>query len=210
MHIITKKVTLLPASFVGTRIGIEITDEDLTWGMSSGSLAAESESVRIDWGDGTSETRAGISQLTHTYAAPGRYVVSLSDDLATLKVAVITKTSPFYAYAKRITAFFSNAQRLVELPTLAFVDASSLRTLDLSQSNIKTLGNNTFKGCTALQPELFFPSVTNPGGSTFKDCKQLTRIHFSDSNKAEITSLSSFQTDPTLGTGILDICWFDL
>lgn len=199
-----------PPPFVGTKLGIEITADDLTWGMASGRLADGSEVVRIDGGDGTRETKSGISQIVHTYPALGRYVVSLSDDLAALKAAVITKTSPFYAYAKRITDIWSNAQRLDELPTVAFLDATSLRTLDLSQSSIETLGNNSFKGCTALQPELFLPSVTKPNGAVFSGCTQLEAIHFAEANEAAITSLPSFNADPTLGTGVPKVCRFDL
>ena len=107
MHIITKKVRLIPASiWSGIRLTIEVPDDDPTWGIFASTAPAKSD-INVEWGDGTSDHFTGsIRQETHTYPQGGRYFVTISDVITMLVISNANSDSPFHAkYAPRIIHF---------------------------------------------------------------------------------------------------------
>ena len=197
MHIITKKVTLLPVPFIGTQLYISITSEAMTYGFFGGTLADGSSAVTVDWGDGSVETLAEFSRVEHTYAAPGDYRVRLSDDLAAFGQSS-TRETAFRTYAERTRSVTSNAVRLNELDAGAFRSAVNLTTADFSQSTLAFIGTSAFSTCPALGPVLSFPKVSALGTSIFNASPSVLEIHFSKAHEAEIRATEAFKAVPPL------------
>ena len=204
------KTTLLSAEppFVGTRIGLRLTDT-LTWGIYAATLAEGSAAVEIDWGDGTRQTCETVSELTHTYPAPGEYEVRISDDIAELGCAFIN-TDFFDVYAPLILSAKSNATKLASAAAYCFGNAVNLSEVDLP---IKSIELAAFFNCFALiEPR--FPNTTYittgiAPKRPFKGCANLQFFHFGETNEEAITNLTLYKTDPTLGSGN-GVCKFDL
>lgn len=195
MHI-TKKVRLIPAPFVGTRINIVLDDpESLDWGIYLVTLAEGSSAVTIDWGDGAVEQFSGKISPVHTYPRCGTYAVIISDDLKSFRCSHSMESSPFLMiYAKRIVGVKSNARKLEAIPAVAFYGCENLTEFDVDAASVRDILTRAFYKCTGLVGALRFPAVNNINITAFTDCTGITELHFSETHKAEIEALPGYRT----------------
>lgn len=225
MNIIIRKVKLAAAPeppFVGTRIAIETTDRNLAWALKTGTRAEGSDRIHVEWGDGMTEDVQTLGQVVHTYAAPGRYEILVSDDVSTLAISAMAGTYQT-VYAPMVCAFKSNARKLTLLAQFAFSKCSQLSELDFRETavrvlpqyglrgcaaltgldglprNIEDIGSNAFTGCELLEV-VRFPNVVNVQGGAdslpFRNCTALREIHFAEANKEALLASAAFQFDP--------------
>lgn len=171
------KTTLLPPER-GTSIVINVTADSPSFGIYSATLADGHDAVVVNWGDGTCESHAGIAELSHTYATPGRYTVTLSDDIAALGVAYTAVKPPFTTvYPRLIHDFSSNAANLAELTMGCCKGATNLAHFDLVDSAITTLGQACFVQCKSLTEIDSLPhDLAEIGVGTFSMCSGVTRF----------------------------------
>lgn len=131
--------------------------------------------VSIDWGDGTSETVSGTSytNVSHTYSAPGEYVVKVSVSNGTVSFGggsskyviggdLTNSTKRKLSTIKRIE-FGSN----VLLETHIFNSFPNLESVILPW-DLTSLGNYSFQGTYSF-PCLIFPSGFATLGTTSND-----------------------------------------
>ena len=219
MHIITKKVTLLPAPeppFVGTRITVKVPSSpvgDLTYKIFRATKANGSSDMTIDWGDGTSEAATTILNKGHTYEVPGVYEVRISDDVANLYIGNSGGSDTYdNIYAPSVLSFSTNAQKLTKLG--CFRRCCNMLGFEMRESSVEEIGECAFVDCAALSGDIYLPRIHDLPFTTrqqFDGCTGgITRIHFSAEHENAIRNSAAFLADPTLGTGVPDICMFDL
>ena len=215
--IITKTLTLVAApepSWRGTRMLLHVPTDTAVFGIAVADLAEGSESVTVDWGDGTTDVfTGGIDHAVHAYASSGRYEVKISDDIDSIGISGETEDAPFTEGVKWIISLESNAAKLTAFKRYAFSGAESLTRIELDESGVTQLVAGLFKDCAALAGALHFRNVTwvgsRKGTFVFTGCSGITEIHFAAANEEAITHLTQYQNDPTLGTGTA-VCVFDL
>ena len=215
--IATKTLTLVAApepTWRGTRMQLNVPTDAAVFGIAVADLAEGSESVTVDWGDGTTDVfTGGIDHATHTYASAGRYEVLISDDVESFGVNGETETAPFSECVAWVESLESNSVNLEAFKCYAFSGAVNLTRIELDESGMTQLVAGQFKDCTSLVGSLHFLNVTwvgsRKGTFVFTGCHAITEIHFAAANEEAITSLSQYQSDPTLGTGTA-VCIFDL
>ena len=190
---ITKKTRLLPAPFIGTRFTVELTDE-LDFVFWDASLAESSEAATIDWGDGSVESFNDDTVLSHSYQNAGRYVISISDDITTVRRPNGLPDASKIA----LTGLQSNARKLTVINPSTFIGCVNLTALDISSSAVETLGYAAFKGCVSLPPRIDLPNVRNlvsRGTSLpFSGCTSIRELHFSAANEETIKALPGYDT----------------
>jgi hypothetical protein len=192
--IITKTLTLVAAPeppFVGTTIRVRIPDDSLTFGIENFVLSDGSESVAIDWGDGSvQEFAADADHITHEYPHGGDFEIRISDGVSSIKLSGSSSQDPDYyeVYAPMVRRVESNGARLT------------------------TIQANCFRHCVNLTYAAF-PSVSVINGRSgtvpFNECAALTEIHFAATNKDAIEATATYRSDPTLGAPNATV-YFDL
>lgn len=130
-------------------------------------------SVTVDWGDGTTpDTLTGTSTTaakwtpSHNYAEPGDYVITLTVD----GEMGFNVSYPLLRHASTSDArnnAYGNAIRKVEI-----------------SNGVKSIANNTFRGCSSLKAVSISNGVTSIGGNAFVDCYSLEYIIIPDSVKS--------------------------
>jgi len=65
-----------------TVLFLNVTPESMTACIATCAPAVGSESIVIDWGDGTQNEYTHVSNATHTYSRDGEYMVTISDDVS--------------------------------------------------------------------------------------------------------------------------------
>lgn len=195
MHIITRKITLLPAPFTGTRIRIRIDDPaSLTWGIHYLALSTDHTTAVIDWGDLSSSEVTTFGSVTHAYARTGEYEVRISDDLESLRCSTTSATSPFRSvYAPMIREFRTNATLLETLEDNCFRGATNLSAFRCEGSRLCTLEVRTFGQCASLNGRLDFANADYIATNTFDGCPGIAELHFGKANEETIKSLSSWE-----------------
>lgn len=179
MQIIIRKAIIVhsPAPpFVGTRLTVKATPDCREFVIMSGNVARESESIRVEWGDGRVDTVTDvISALAHVYEADGEYVISISDDVNLLGVI---NGSAGTGNAKMLTHVFSNAQKLTNFRPSCFAGATNLEDFDLVDTLVSTFGSKLFYGCTSLRStgDKWPKRLTTLGVQTFAECTGLEVI----------------------------------
>lgn len=244
-NLIIKKVILIaepgpvPAPH-STRFTVNMTESDLTFGISTAVKAWDAEAITVDWGDGNlSRVTGDLSELTHTYAKPGVYTVTLDDSVSSFAVSNANRASLFRTkYVQRLVSVVSDAQRLTALDNSALRAATNLVSADFSDSNLATLdncafdadaaltevklpatlatlGTSAFLNCTALAGRLDLPGVkTLVGAQTtavmpFGGCAALGEIHFAAAHESDIKASTTWSLDDHLGAKNATIA-FDL
>ena len=209
MHIITKKVTLLPARdpFArATELTIDLPEGLTEFGIRAATLAEGATGITIDKGDGTAPfavTEADFPLLLN-YAAPGRYVIRLSDDIAVLQVQSSATDDGFTKYRPLLTAVASNAERLLTFGGSCFFGCTNLAAVDLHDCAANLLGEMSFKGCTSLPARIDLPNIAAyeevwDKKLPFRNCDSIREIHFSSAHEATIRAVPSFEKSPNLG-----------
>ena len=214
MHIITKKVTLLPAPFVGTRVRIRVPhspDAGLTFKILSATRADDCESFEVDWGDGQKEERGGMMSYGHTYAAAGEYEIKISDGVKSLGLSTPTNAYPSQ-YVPSVLSVVTKATRLTNFH--CFRGCRNMHTFDMVESAVNTLASYAFVDCASLLGNIYLPRINDLPTTNrlpFAGCTGgITRIHFSAEHESAIRNSAAFLADPTLGTGVEGVCRFDL
>lgn len=122
----------------------------------------------VDWGDGSStETMTGTSltsvkYLTHTYATPGDYVISIAATSGTFAIY----GSGSYAHILKATSTSTANANAVYL--------TSLQRVDLGSS--VSIGNYAFYGCWDLQSINIPTTVTAINEGAFWNCYNLRHL----------------------------------
>lgn len=193
---ITKKTRLLAAPFVGTRIRIKLDDpESLAWGIYTLTLAEGREKAVIDWGDGASDMVADSSPVIHTYAKTGDYEIRISDDISGLRCSTSSSMPDFRnVYAPMIREFFTNSTLLGTLENYCFDFAINLRVVSCARSGVRKIMKSAFYECISLAGRLDFPGVEFLASGSFRNCTEITELHFDAANEATIRTLSGFDT----------------
>ena len=217
MNIITKKVRLIPAPFVGTKIKISVLDS-LKFKIRVLVLAEGHDKIAIEWGDGSTQFLNKTStSVEHDYPSTGDYIIKLSDDVKHICIGFPNGESEYHTiYAPMVRGFSSNATQLLLIPGFGFHNCVNLQCFDVAKSGVKSILSESFKNCASLSGELFFPKVNELNGDSssmpFAGCTKITAIHFANANAAAITASTAYNADEghTLGTGVKDVCKFDL
>ena len=189
-----------------TLLTVRTSPGAMEFGFESLTLADDSDSLTLDWGDGSVETiTETVRERTHAYAAAGLHIIRLSDDIRALQVT--GDYDPTYAFARyRLlpVVFRSTATRLTSLGSMALAGCTNLTSFDVSTAPVAQLAESPLYGCSALTGELRFPSVNafprSQSVQPFAGCTGLGRIRFAAANEAAIKATSSYQADPTLGS----------
>ena len=214
MNIITKKVRLItaPVPFVGSTFRIHVKDDDLQWGIYSGTLAEGIDAVDIDWGDGEHDSYAGDDSIVHTYEHAGEYLVRMAEGVSILSV---TGNRGFVDIsAKKLLEFSITDRKMTTLTQFAFNGCCNLRRFSIAGSGVNILRRLVFQNCTSLKGRIDFPNVNNyilaESAKPLTGCiGGITEIHF-DAAMAEVIGQSAdFLKDPSLGTGTAVVS-FDL
>ena len=193
--IIQKKTVLLPA---GSRKQLKVllaSPCSLTWGINKLTLKNGVTSGRVSWGDGSSDivTAENAQKLTHTYAAYGTYVVTLSDDFKSLGVSCGMGSEPFKSeYPARVTAVLEGAPGL-SLDGYCFANATRLETFTANKQFPTSLGSAVFEGCTGLA-HIELPGVASLNAHVFNECTYLREIHLSGEYEASIRASSAWSS----------------
>ena len=195
MNIITKKVRLIPAPFVGTRIKIVLDDpESLTWGIRAITFADGCQSAVIDWGDGIREEVSSRGNITHTYRQSGEYELRISDDIKAIGCSTSQTESEFYlVYAPMIREFRTTATRMSAIVVSCLRNATHMSAFSLMGSGVKTIGAYAFDNCSSLNGGIDLPGVNNVMPTSFTNSPGITELKFSEANKAAITSLDGYK-----------------
>ena len=245
MFTITKRAKVVEGSEpvdkrIGTFLKIEIlAGGPLEFGFSNGSRPrSATETMTIDWDDGTVESATTLSNVVHGYSRPGAYTVYIDDNLWRFAVSGMDEESVWRrTYAPMVRELRSNATHLTTLNQYAFAGATALRKVDLSSSAVSSLNAHTFDGCTALasfsaMPEkyhllgdgvfrncsalsgrMYFPGVATISDNAqwdlpFAGCSA-SEIHFAAKNESEIKSTPTYRAHPDLGASNAEML-FDL
>ena len=172
-----------------TRVYIDIAETErlsvkLTFTQSVG------EGVTINWGDGQSETTpdaTGDQTMTHTYAAAGKYLITLdvaegcSVMLGTSTDAMTTDsmlshqksfvTSQYFGGRSPVTAI-EIGEGVTALGTQAFLCLHRLEHITIPQ-NVTTFYYGVFMGCGLLRAVHVPYGVTSINGFAFRGCISL-------------------------------------
>ena len=198
MNIITKKVRLIPAPFVGSILKIQL-GQIRNFKFRKGLLADGCERVVIDWGDGsTEEFTESFSGVEHNYADQGNYAIRISDGSKYIGIGHIEDDDEFCTvYAPMVVGFYSNAQNMNTLSAYTFKKCVNLAEFDVSASAINKIGKGAFTGCSKLVGKLYFPKVDNleeaEGTMPFTGCSGITELHFAKEHELEIKSLDVWE-----------------
>jgi len=82
-----------------------------------------------------------------------------------------------------------NDYKVVSIEARAFKDATTLKSIDLSNAtNLTSIGNAAFAGCSALESVAWSPAITEIADSMFCDCVKLSTFNIPEN----ITSLGQY------------------
>jgi hypothetical protein len=156
-------------------------------------LLGSNNSVSIDWGDGITETYAGSAAnttITHTYAAAGLYLVSITGAFENIKLAGFTgsqasdlasvlQNSPDWS-PTNLTDLYNGCSliksdslddfpdtSLITLFVRAFQNCSSLTSFPLINTSAGTNFTNAWLNCNSLTS---FPLIDTSAGTNFSSC----------------------------------------
>ncbi len=158
-------------------------------------ISGTSPNVVIDWGDGSSEAHTTTGFKTHTYAAPGIYVVQISGNMGTLNYGNSASTTNNRSKLVRCLSFgviglvscqdaFRNCVNFVECPptlppsvsSLAFAFGGCAAFNDPNvclwdTSNLNAI-NGIFLGCTAFNQPIGNWNISRVGSlqNVFQGC----------------------------------------
>lgn len=160
------------AGRVGTMLAVEATSASMTVYLSKGVLAEGSKSVTVYWGDGGRNEYAGISGATHTYATPGEYVVTISDDLASFGYTDYTGSTAQRNMLRELLALGSKVTRI---EGYGFNNCKMMRGV-IELPNVTTIGGYAF-GTTLGVTDFILPSMTRLVQESFYCGPSPTQIH---------------------------------
>lgn len=210
------KTTLLAMPDLGSVLSVRIGENRL-FKLRGATLAEGCDHVTVDWGDGSEpETfNTDLSDALHTYSSAGDYAIRFSDGIGQIMIGYRSDSSDYNTiYAPMVTGFVSNASRLSEIPANAFRSCVNLMRFDVAESSVSAIYGSAFKNCAALSGALSFPMVKDIAGGLgalpFTGCSRIAALRFSRANETAIRNGQAFSADRTLGTGIENVCQFNL
>jgi len=126
----------------GTVLAVEASSACMTVRIAQGELADGSDSVIVYWGDGQESKYSRINGAKHSYAEPGEYRISISDDI-------------------RSFGFTDNTQ------TDSSPERDMLRELVSLGSKVTSIASYGFNNCKKMRGVMNLPNVTSIGGYAF-------------------------------------------
>ena len=154
-------------------------------------------SVDIDWGDGTAHsTLTGTSlttkvETTHTYAAAGDYVVTLTVTGSASIMGASQYSYLFYTSNNTRYAYLNAIQRVeiganMSIGTTAFYNCYSLTSVSIP-SGVTSIDSSAFYNCYSLHSVNIPNTVTSISTSAFNSCYSLHSV----STPNTVTSIES-------------------
>lgn len=134
--------------------------------------------VTINWGDGSAEeTAAGTEDVnvSHTYAAGGRYTITLlpAEGCTFTLIRDLTVMTDWIIEAVQAVELGRGITSLVGKPSYgAFYGFSSLKSISVPKT-VTDMWTSTFSGCGMLKGVVIPAGVTTVRSALFQDCKAL-------------------------------------
>lgn len=156
--------------------------------------------AKIDWGDGSSvESATGSSTSTvitrtHTYSAPGQYIIkltSLNNKVIQLKGSSTLSQVFSRPYLDRLykVEFGDN----IQISNYAFSHAYGLRYITLPNTMTRSIGQYSFYYCPGIEHIVLPYGLTLIGYGCFSYCYGLRRVVFSNTMVGEAIGIQCFQ-----------------
>lgn len=168
------------AGRVGTMLAVEATSASMTAYLSKGVLAEGSKSVTVYWGDGGRNEYAGISGATHTYANPGEYVVTISDDLASFGYTDYTGST---AQRNMLRELLALGSKVTMIEGYGFNNCKMMRGV-IELPNVTTIDGYAF-GSTEGVTDFILPSMTRLVQTSFYCGPSPTQIHADNATRID-------------------------
>lgn len=186
-----------------TRLVIRLEDESRTLVPLVFALTNSKGIITIDWGDGNVETASStqVKTVTHQYAAPGEYTISLDVTGAELKLGngddsvldslykgTLHKVFMGSGITGISTGAFSKCRLLTEVSLttdilrfekLAFFSCHSLRAIVIPSGTTEIL-DGAFQACRSIQMVSLPNSLTKLDRCAYADCNALSSIQIPD------------------------------
>lgn len=155
--------------------------------------------VTVDWGDGNSAPvpASGYQTVTHTYAAPGNYTITLEVTSGTAGLGG-TGNAPCIGVNNNAGRVYANILKRAEIGEKMALQASpfnncySLESVSIPNS-VTTFPNTSFAGCKSLRFISFPDGTTTLGQSLFSASGSLETVSFPQ----EVTSIGIYALNDT-------------
>src|SRR5574344_1616740 len=124
-----------------------------------------------------------IGFITFSHGSPATFITTPRTSATPVKYADLTSIEDYaFQNCKGLTTFdISGATNLTTIGEGAFNGCSSLTSVTIP-SSVTSIGASAFNGCSSLTSVTIPVSVTSIGERAFKDCSGLTLIDLSDAN----------------------------
>lgn len=155
--------------------------------------------VTVDWGDGNTAPvpASGYQTVTHTYAAPGNYTITLEVTSGTAGLGG-TGNAPCIGVNNNGGRVYANMLLKAEIGEKMALQASpfnfcySLESVSIPNS-VTTFPNNCFQQCRSLLFVSLPDGTTTLGTSAFSACSSLKVVAFPES----VTSMGTYALNDT-------------
>ena len=139
----------------GTVLVVAASAASRTVQLTSGTRAAGSESIQIDWGDGTKQEVSSISYLRHTYPSEREYKIKISDDLQSFGY---TNGSDADAIRQMLKEIVSVGSKVTSVASNGFNNCRSMRGV-INLPNVTSIGSYAFGSACGIT-DFMLPSMT--------------------------------------------------
>ena len=139
-----------------TVLVVRIGPYGMTAKICAGSLAQGSESVTVDWGDGTKESFPNLSNRMHTYRREKDYTIKISDDIQSFG---FTAGNPGGDHFRNmLLELVCVGSKVTRLEGYGFNNCHNMRGV-INLPNVTSIGGYCF-GTTLGITDYFLPSMT--------------------------------------------------
>ena len=145
----------------------------MTVKLCAGALAAGSECVAVDWGDGTMETFPNLNNRLHTYSRTGDYRVRISDDLSSFGFTAGNPGGDHYR--DMLIELVSLGTKVTSIAGYGFNNCHNMRGV-IRLPNVTSIGAYAF-GTTLGVTDFILPSMTRLVQTSFYCGPSPTQIH---------------------------------
>ena len=193
-------------------ISIKLDDpESLTWGIFMVGPPSTSTPIQffIDWGDGNFGKHDLARMISHDYAKPGNYTVTVySAASVQLSISGPTAGTPWHdEYPKRVTAIMING--MFRYAQDAFANTTELTTLDI-QNYANTLPSKAFADSHKLTGAVNLKPIRSLAPDVFEGCELITELHFHSAYESYIKQCPGYSDGPGNFGAPNAVCVFDL
>lgn len=165
-------------------ISIPELDTPLALPMQVRFKSSYSKNCRIDWGDGTVETKGSSSgaDFSHTYAAGGDYVITLEVTSGTISFVgaqgssnILGTNSDANSYKQGWFKKLEIGANVTILGQAALQSCYALESVTIP-SGVSIEGGHTFTGCSILSAVVVPANGANFGNNTLNQCSLLRAV----------------------------------